>query len=61
MKLSWKQLLIAAGLFLAGYFSFNGSACAGAGKTQGVHRRGWQEPVLLPAADHCRAARLFQG
>jgi hypothetical protein len=26
MKLSWKQLLIAAGLFLAGYFSFNGSA-----------------------------------
>lgn len=24
MKLSWKQLLIAAGLFLAGYFSFNG-------------------------------------
>ncbi|MGC8016026.1 hypothetical protein ACP3V9_24910, partial [Salmonella enterica] len=28
MKLSWKQLLIAAGLFLAGYFSFNGSAGA---------------------------------
>jgi NitT/TauT family transport system substrate-binding protein len=40
MKLSWKQLLIAAGLFLAGYFSFNGSAGAGAGKTQGHHRRG---------------------
>jgi NitT/TauT family transport system substrate-binding protein len=28
MKLSWKQLLIAAGLFLAGYFSFNGTAGA---------------------------------